>query len=73
MTHKVLTEKEIATELGLSAWTVRRMRLQEKMPHIKVGHRILYRLSTVLEWLAEREHASVNQETEEYGVLRRIH
>ena len=26
---KILTEKEIAKELGLSSWTVRRMRLQD--------------------------------------------
>lgn len=58
-THQFLTEKELAAELGLSHWTVRRWRVKEGLPNITLGSRILYRLDTVLAWLDEQEQESV--------------
>lgn len=57
--HQILTEKELAAELGISYWTVRRWRVKEGLPNITLGSRILYRLDTVLAWLDEQEQESV--------------
>ena len=50
----VLTERECAERLGISYWTLRQMRLQEKAPHILLGHRIYYVYDTVVAWLAQQ-------------------
>lgn len=52
---KALTEKEIAKEIGISKWTIRRLRLDYGLPVTKVGRRYLYRLDSVLEWFAQQE------------------
>jgi len=70
---KVLSERELATELGLPYTTVRNMRLKEKCPHFTVGHRIFYRLESVLAWMDKQEQANEQQPQEqEYGTLRMI-
>lgn len=48
----VLTERECAERLGISYWTLRQMRLQEKAPHIRLGSRIYYVFETIVEWLS---------------------
>ena len=48
----VLTERECAARLGISYWTLRQMRLQEKAPHIRLGSRIYYVFETIVEWLS---------------------
>lgn len=68
---KVLTEKELAVELGLSAWTVRRMRIQENCPCFNVGKRIFYRLESVLAWIAAKEQGEP-EEPKQVGMIRRI-
>lgn len=70
---KVLNEREIAAELGLSPATVRRLRLQLGLPHFRTAGRIFYRLETVLAWMDKQEQSS-SQEPEEvrYGVLRSV-
>ena len=72
MNKQVLTEKELASELGLSQWTIRRMRLQEGCPHFTVGSRVFYRLESVLSWISEREERGRQEPTKPYGTLRRI-
>jgi len=69
---KVLNEKELAIELGLSAWTVRGMRLKEGCPHFTVGSRIFYRLETVLSWIESRERGNQEMEPVLYGSIRKI-
>ena len=54
-TKCLLSEIELATTLNLSYWTVRQLRLQQGLPHIKCGRRIFYRLVTVNDWLAQQE------------------
>lgn len=71
MNKQVLTEKELASELGLSPWTVRRMRLSEGCPCFRIGNRIFFRLESVLSWIAEREQGKP-EPAKPYGVLRRI-
>lgn len=71
--NTVLTEKELAQRLGLSSWTVRRMRIQEGLTHFKIGHRIFYRLESVLEWINVREAGNNGAEQEpSIGMLRVI-
>jgi hypothetical protein len=71
---KVLSEKELAVELGLSFWTVRTLRLQSGLPHFKTAGRIFYRLSSVLQWMTEQEQASTKSEQGAEGIssVRRI-
>lgn len=70
---KVLTEREIAAEMGVSPWTVRNWRLQLGLPHFRTAGRIFYRLETVLTWLDKQEQASQPEpEQDQYGTLRRI-
>lgn len=57
MGSKLLTESELAVELGLSAWTVRRFRLSEGLPVCKIAGRFFYRLESVQAWFASRETA----------------
>ena len=52
---KALMEKEIAKEIGLSQWTIRRLRLDYGLPVTKVGRRYLYRLDSVVEWFSLQE------------------
>ena len=71
--NKLLTEAELANELGLSAWTVRRWRLSEELPFIKIGGRFLYRIESVEYWLESREATSgVIQLTSETGKIRPV-
>lgn len=74
-TDRVLNEREIAVELGISPWTVRRLRLQLGMPHFRTAGRIFYRLGTVTEWMAEQERASTKckSESKNYGKIRRLY
>lgn len=71
---KILTEKELAAELGLSPWTVRGMRLKEACPHFTVGGRIFYRKESVLEWITAKERSQQYAERgpAQIGKLRRI-
>ncbi len=73
-TARVLNERELAAELGLSPWTVRGMRLKEGCPYFTVGARIFYRLATVLAWIAAKEQDGRQQPAPapKVGVLRRI-
>lgn len=75
MNNHVLSERELAFQLGLSPWTVRTLRLQNGLPHIRTAGRIFYRLQTVQEWFTEQEKVNtrkVSPEPEQYGKLRRI-
>lgn len=50
----VLTERECAERLGLSFWTLRKMRINGNAPHIKLGQRIYYVYDAVVDWLAQQ-------------------
>lgn len=44
----VLSEKELAKELGVSYWTIRGWRLQLNLPHFRTAGRIFYRMESVV-------------------------
>ncbi len=69
---RVLSEKELAAELGLSPWTVRTLRLQSGLPHFRTAGRVFYRLSSVLAWMDEMESGTKVPEQELVGTLRVI-
>lgn len=69
----LMTEAELAAYLGLSAWTIRRFRLNEGMPVIAIAGRFFYRLESVQNWLASRETSGpATAGGEEPGVIRAI-
>lgn len=70
---KVLSEKELAKELGLSPWTVRTLRLQSGLPHFRTAGRVFYRLESVVKWMDCQERGEkVVESNPVYGTLRRI-
>lgn len=73
---KVLNEREVAAEFGVTPSTVRRWRLQLGMPHFRTAGRVFCRLEKILEWMDKMEQSSSQEaeteKPEEYGVLRRI-
>lgn len=56
----LLTEIALAKALNLSKVTVRRWRLREELPFLKMGHRYYYRLDAVVQWLKEKETESLS-------------
>ena len=57
---KILTERQLAAELGLSPWTIRLWRIKASLPYFRTSGRIFYRLETVKDWMAEKERLSVS-------------
>ena len=45
----LFTEAALAEELNVQKAAIRRWRLQEKLPCLKMGHRYYYRLETVVQ------------------------
>ena len=57
-----------------SSWFLRRLRLSEGLPHIRLGGRIYYRRESIKAWLDQREKGSVPAitEPETTGTIREI-
>ena len=65
---KVLNEREVAAEFGVSPATVRRWRLQLGAPHFRTAGKIFYRISSLLSWIEKMEqNSSQEAEPEEVG------
>ena len=56
----LLTEIALAKTLNLSKVTIRRWRLKEKLPFLKMGHRYYYQFKSVEQWLKEKEAESLS-------------
>ena len=56
----LLTEKDVAAWLHLPKTTVRRLRISEKLPHVKAGRRYFYTSDTIKEWIRHKEKESVD-------------
>jgi hypothetical protein len=52
----LITEVELARRLGRSRRTLKRWRDQpDGLPHCKLGSAVLFRVDTVVEWIAAQE------------------
>lgn len=69
---RVLSEKELAEELGMSHWTVRTWRLQLGLPHFRTAGRIFYRLESVQAWMSEQEQSAKLDQDTRYGHICKI-
>lgn len=49
-----LNADELCQRIGLSKWTVYRLVAEKKIPHVKVGKRILFPVGAIEKWLEER-------------------
>lgn len=52
---EILTEKELATFLNLSPWTIRNWRLKAGLPYFGTAGRIFYRKEAVMAWMEREE------------------
>lgn len=65
--------KPAAEYLGLSYWKLLELVKAGKVPHIRVGGRILFRRESLDKWLEEQEETSVRKEPESTsGKIRRL-
>lgn len=70
---ETISANETAEILNLSAWSVYELAKRKIIPHIRCGRRVLFRRSTILDWLGEQERKSVSVEpVPSFGKLRRI-
>ena len=50
-------EAELAQKLGISKWTIRRLRIKNGLPYIRIEKLIFYRLPEVEEWFIEQRQS----------------
>jgi excisionase family DNA binding protein len=75
MKRLTLNAKEAAEILGISYWLILELAKKGGIPHVRAGNRVLFRESSLLQWLDEQETNSLSSATttaEQYGMLRRI-
>lgn len=53
-----MNSNELAKYLGVTAYKVREMVRQKKIPAYRVGNRIFFRKDTIDEWIAQQEKAN---------------
>lgn len=70
--RETIDAQEAADIVGLSEWSVYNLVRRGEVPHIRIGRRVLFRRSTLLAWLDEREAASTAREEMAEGKIRRI-
>lgn len=66
--RETIDARDAARYLGMSYWMLLQHAKQGKVPHTKLGGRLLFRLRTLDVWMDEREAESVNQS----GTLRKV-
>lgn len=67
-----LPAKPAARYLGISYWKLLELVRVGKIPHIRVGGRILFRKEGLDRWLEEQEAASIRKEEPLSGRIRRL-
>lgn len=71
MERVTLEAKEAAAYIGVSYWTILDMAKQKRIPHVRVGRRVLFRTVALDSWMDEQEKQSVAQ-INEFGKIRRL-
>ena len=64
--------KEAAAMLGVSEWVIYDWARKRLIPHIRVGKRVLFRQTSILQWMNEQEQASMVVEPMERGKIRKL-
>ncbi len=59
MERTTLTTKEVADYLGVSTGLVYTLVREKKIPSVKLGRRILFKIDSVDRWLAQQEAAAL--------------
>ena len=59
------TAQELSVQLGLSLSKVRLMTRQQKIPHIRVGRRIIYPVKAINQWIEDSREKENHNEQEE--------
>ena len=59
MERTTLTTKEVADYLGISTGLVYTLVRERKIPSVKLGRRILFKIDSVDRWLAQQEAAAL--------------
>jgi excisionase family DNA binding protein len=49
----MLTIHELCARYSLRPWTVRQYCSQRRIPHVKVGRKVLFKVEEIERWLAE--------------------
>jgi len=50
----LVTIHELCARYSLKLWTIRQYCAQGRIPHVKVGRKVLFRLEDIERWLAEQ-------------------
>ena len=56
-----MTTKETAEYLGISYWLLGKMARENKIPHFKIGGKILFRKKVIDEYMEEQEKVTFNK------------
>lgn len=69
-----MNARDSAAYIGCSYWKFLEGVKAKRIPHLKVGNRILCRRETLDAWMASQETASIRNEDDKagYGTLRRL-
>lgn len=70
--RETIEAAEAAAIVGLSEWSIYNLARKRMIPHVRVGRRVLFRRTSLLAWLDERERASVAGEQEPISKIRRV-
>ncbi|NMA66594.1 MAG: helix-turn-helix domain-containing protein [Clostridiaceae bacterium] len=50
-----MNTKEASQFIGCSAYTIRELARQKRIPHYRVGNRIMFKRETLLKWIKKQE------------------
>lgn len=56
---EVMSAKEAAEYLSISYWLITKLAKEKKIPHARLGGKLIFRLSTLNKYLEEKEKESV--------------
>ncbi|WP_374187294.1 helix-turn-helix domain-containing protein [Priestia aryabhattai] len=62
MNRQTVTVKEASTYIGVSKDLIYQLVKENKLPHLKLGRRILFRKNSLDTWMLEQEKTSLKPE-----------
>lgn len=77
MKRRTIGVIEAAYYIGVSKDLIYQLVREKKLPHLRVGRRILFRIETLDHWMVESEQNSIDSNDQvssyqEYGVIRKL-